>query len=144
MTSSMMADVEVRPVRTRTGSAYRARIEARLDKAESEMLTDLWQEVFPYPVAELPERQALIEDLADFAEVLQPRLADMRADQLCGLIGKYAARRRRQQNFVRSLACGTDACEAAEVAAVTRVDRRRNTQQLRQEQHVGTLARLVN
>ena len=88
--------VNIGTARTAAGRDYRARIEALLDKANGEVLADLWQEVCPYPVDELPEHHAIIEDLADFAEVLQPHLADMQADELCRLIQKYAARCRRR------------------------------------------------
>ncbi len=48
-------------------------------------------ETLPFPGRRTPERHAVIEDLADFAEALEPRLEDMRADELCRLIEKYAA-----------------------------------------------------
>jgi hypothetical protein len=102
----MTAQVNTSPARTSAGSECRARIEALLDKANSEVLADLWQEVFPYPADELPDRHAIIEDLADFAEVLQPRLADMQPDQLCWLIEKYAGRRSSSRSFVRTLMGG--------------------------------------
>jgi hypothetical protein len=102
----MIAYVNTSPARTTAGRDYRVRIEALLDKASSDALDHLWQEVFPYHVDELPQRHAIIEDLADFAEVLQPQLADMRADQLCGLIEKYVATRKRQQSFAKSLIRG--------------------------------------
>jgi hypothetical protein len=94
-----MANSTIGDVKTcqgsRQGRDHSAGIETLLDKANSKVLADLWQEVCPYPVDTLPERHAILEDLADFAEVLQPRLADMRADELCRLIGKYAALCRR-------------------------------------------------
>jgi hypothetical protein len=106
MADSTIARVDIDTTRIMAGSDCRARIEALLDKAASEVLADLWQQVFPYPADELPDRQGIIEDLADFAEVLQPQLAGMRADQLCWLIEKYAGRRSRSRSFVRSLICG--------------------------------------
>ena len=105
---------------TAAGAGYRGRIEALLDKADGEMLADLWQEVFPYPADALPDRQGIIHDLADFAEVLQPRLADMGADQLCWLIEKYAAKRRRSRSLVKSLiyGVGVDSTPAASMTPV--------------------------
>ena len=41
----------------------------------------------------------MIADLADFAEQLQPRLADMRAEELCRLIEKYACPRQARAEF---------------------------------------------
>jgi hypothetical protein len=96
MANSNVARVNLGTARTAARRDYRARIEALLDKANGEGLADLWQEVCPFPVDELPERPAIIEDLADFAEVLQPRLVDMRVDELCRLIQRYAARCRRR------------------------------------------------
>ncbi len=78
--------------RSEAGREYRARIEALLDKANSEVLADLWQEICPFLVDTLPERRAIIRDLGEFAAILQPRLADMQVDELCRLIEKYAAR----------------------------------------------------
>ena len=106
MPNSMITRVDISPVRTTAGSHYRAGIESLLDKASSEVLGHLWRDVFPYHVDQLPQRHAIIEDLADFAEVLQPQLADMQANQLCGLIEKYVVTRKRQQSFVRSLIRG--------------------------------------
>ena len=74
--------------------AYRARIESLLDESEDEQLAAVWQRVCPFPVDpayELPDRQGIIEDLADIAEVLRPSLRDMKAIRLCRLIEKYAA-----------------------------------------------------
>jgi hypothetical protein len=105
MADSTIANVNIGAPRTTAGRDHRARIEALLDEVNGEVLADLWQQVFPYPADELPDRQGIIEDLADFAEVLQPRPAYMRADQLCWLIEKYAGRRSRSRSFVRSL-CG--------------------------------------
>lgn len=124
MATSTIAHVNVSTARTPAGRDHRARIEALLDKANSEVLAHLWEEVFPYPVDELPQRPAMIEDLADFAEVLQPRFADMPAEQLCRLIEKYAATRRRQQSFVRSLTCGAGERRAADVMSRRPVSRR--------------------
>ena len=104
--------------RTAAGAGYRARIEALLGKADDEMLADLWQKVFPYRVDELPQRHAIVEDLADFAEVLQPRLAEMRADELCGLIERYAAKRRRSGRLARTLIYGAGV-ERTATAAMT-------------------------
>jgi hypothetical protein len=96
MTDSKIARVNVSTTRTPAGRAYRATIEALLDKVNGEVLAELWREVCPYPVDELPQRHGMIEDLADFAEVLRPRLADMQANELCRLIQRYAVQCRRQ------------------------------------------------
>lgn len=74
--------------------AYRAKIESLLDKSRDEQLADVWRRVYPLPIDaayNLPDRQGIIEDLADFAAVLQPNLDRMKADRLCQLIEKYAA-----------------------------------------------------
>ncbi len=88
--------------RTAPWSAYRAKIESLLGKARDERLADVWQRVCPFPVDpshELPNRRGIIEDLADFAEVLQPSLGGMKADRLCWLIEKYAAYDSRQYDL---------------------------------------------
>jgi hypothetical protein len=85
--------------RTAARTAYRARIESLLDESGDEPLADVWQRVCPFPVdaaCELPDRRGIIEDLADFAEVLRPSLDGMQAHRLCRLIEKYAARGSRQ------------------------------------------------
>ncbi len=74
--------------------AYRSKIESLLDKAADEQLADVWQRTCPFavdPAHELPDRRGLIEDLADFAEVLHPNLDGMQARRLCRLVEKYAA-----------------------------------------------------
>ena len=74
--------------------AYRARIKSRLGKSEDERLADLWQQLYPFPIdptRELPDRRGMIEDLADFAEALQPRVDRIQSDRLFRLIAKYAA-----------------------------------------------------
>ncbi len=74
--------------------AYRARIESLLGKSKDERLADVWRRACPFPIDseyELPDRRGIIEDLADFAEALQPNLDAMQANRLCRLIEKYAA-----------------------------------------------------
>ena len=69
--------------RTAARKAYRAKIESLLDESRDERLADVWQRVYPFPIdpaSELPDRRGIIEDLADFAEVLQPSLDGMKAD----------------------------------------------------------------
>jgi hypothetical protein len=92
-------------VRTRvpTRPASIAPIEALLDKVDGPVLANLWQQIRHQHVDRLPDRQAMISDLADFAEVLQPPLNDMQAPQLCRLIEAYAAKRRRSLKFLRDL-----------------------------------------
>jgi hypothetical protein len=99
MTPSKVAHVKIGAARNAAGRDYRAGIEALLERANSKALADLWQKVCPFPVDKLPERQAVIADLADFAEQLQPRLADMRAEELCRLIEKYACPRQARAEF---------------------------------------------
>ena len=73
--------------------ANRARIEALLDELRDERLTKVWRLVCPLatdPAYDLPARGGIIEDLADFAEVLRPRLDGMKPGRLCRLIEKYA------------------------------------------------------
>ena len=117
MTASKIAHVNVSIARTAAGKVCRATIEALLDEANAEVLAALWQEVCPYPVDELPERQAMVEDLADFAEVLQPRLVGMQVDELCRLIHRYAVPGRRRPSFVSSLNCGISVRRPAEVTS---------------------------
>jgi len=124
MTNRKIAQVNISTARTAAGRDYRARIEALLDKANGDVLADLWQEVCPYPVDELPERQGIIEDLADFAEVLRPRLAGMQADKLCRLIERYAVQCRRQRSSVRSLTYGVGDRGPAKVTSRKPVSRR--------------------
>ena len=88
--------------RTAARKAYRAKIESLLDESRDERLADVWQRVYPFPIDpayELPDRRGIIEDLADFAEVLQPRLDDIKAGRLCRLIEKYAACEPRQSDL---------------------------------------------
>jgi hypothetical protein len=78
---------------------YRAQIESLLGESKDERLADVWQRVCPFridPANELPDRRGIIEDLADFAEALQPRLNGMKAQRLCRLVEKYAAWESRQ------------------------------------------------
>ena len=82
--------------------AYRAKIESLLEESKDERLADVWQRVCPFPIDpayELPNRRGIIEDLADFAEVLQPSLDGMKANRLCRLIEKYAAWESRQSDL---------------------------------------------
>jgi hypothetical protein len=86
--------------------AYRAKIEALLDKSRHERLADVWQRACPFPIGseyELPDRRGIIADLTDFAEVLQPNLEGMQANRLCRLIEKYAACGSRQSELSVSL-----------------------------------------
>ena len=74
--------------------AYRGKIESLFDESRGERLADVWQRVYPLPIdpaCELPDRRGIIEDLADFAEVLQPSVDGLTAHRLCRLIEKYAA-----------------------------------------------------
>ncbi|MEI8373028.1 MAG: hypothetical protein WCJ35_09385 [Planctomycetota bacterium] len=73
--------------------AYRAKIESLLDESRDERLADMWQRAYPLtidPAYELPDRRGIIEDLADFAEVLQPSLGNMKSHRLCQMLEKYA------------------------------------------------------
>ena len=92
-------------IRTRTAirTASITRIETLLDEVDDLVLEKLWRQIRPLYEEYLPDRQQIIEDLADFAEVLQPRLNGMRASQLCRLIEASASERRRSHRFVRSL-----------------------------------------
>jgi hypothetical protein len=89
--------------RTATRTASMTRIENLLDEVDDPVLSDLWRQVCPLHVEQLPDRQGIIADLADFAEVLQPRLIGMQASQLCRLIEAYAAKHHRSERFVRNL-----------------------------------------
>jgi hypothetical protein len=82
-------------------NAYRDQTVSLLDELSDERLADVWEWVCPFPIDlayDLPDRRGLIEDLADFAEALQPSLDGMEADQLCRLIEKYAAYKSRQSD----------------------------------------------
>ena len=83
--------------RTAARKAYRAKIESLLDESSDERLANMWQRVYRFPV-EVPDRRAIIEDLADLAEALQPSLDGMKAERLCWLIERYAARKSRQSD----------------------------------------------
>lgn len=77
----------------RTVASHRAKIEALFEKLATEQLADLWQRLYPLPIepdCELPDRQGMVEDLADFGQVLQPNSDGLNADQLCWLIDKCA------------------------------------------------------
>ncbi len=82
--------------------AYRAKIESLLGKSEDGPLAGVWQQVCPFSfdgACELPNRRAIIKDLADFAEVLQPSLDGMQVQRLCRLIEKYAASKPRPSDL---------------------------------------------
>jgi hypothetical protein len=121
MSDSTIAHVNISTARTAAERSRRATIEILLDKANHQVLADLWQEVCPYLVDELPERQGLIEDLADFAEVLRPSLGDIQTDELCRLIQRYAGACRRHPRFVRSLSSGVGDHWTAEVTSPAQV-----------------------
>ena len=106
--------------RTRTAiwTASITRIEALLDKVDDPVLANLWRQICPLDVEQLPDRQGLIADLADFAEVLQPRLNGMQAPQLCRLIEAYATKHHRSQRFVRDLLWDVNARRSRVVADV--------------------------
>ncbi len=118
-------------LRTVAGKAYRTKIESLLDKSEDVQLADVWQRVCPLqidPAHELADRRGLVEDLADFAEVLRPNLDGMRPARLRRLIETYAAyelrrsashsasprraavRRRRPASHASALARGSSVC----------------------------------
>src|ERR1700690_3859787 len=85
-----------KPIRTskKTGraKAYRAKIDALLAELTCEQLLLAWKLVCPAPIAVafgLPDRPGIIQDLADFAEVLRPDLRGMTADELCRHVEKY-------------------------------------------------------
>ena len=85
--------------------AYRAKIKSLFDKSRGERLADVWQRVYPLPIdptCELPDRRGIIEDLADFADVLQPSLNGLSAHRLCRLIEKYATCGSRQSDLTVS------------------------------------------
>lgn len=74
--------------------ARRAKIKSLLNEWGDQPLAELWQRVCPLPICaeyELPDRRGMIEDLADFAEMLLPAVDGVKTDQLCRLIEKYAA-----------------------------------------------------
>ena len=80
--------------RTGPGNTYRAQIEALLGEADGERVAEAWQRVCPFAIAsecELPDRQGIIQDLADFAEVLRPNLEDMTANWLCRRVETYGS-----------------------------------------------------
>jgi|SRR5208282_4169852 len=94
-----------KPIKTskRTGRrrAYRAKIEALLAELTCERLLLAWKQVCPSPIANafgLPDRPGIIQDLADFAEVLQPDLRGTTADQLCRQVEKYGGAANRKTN----------------------------------------------
>ena len=89
--------------RTATRTAATSPTEALLDKVDDPILANLWQQIRPLHVGQLPDRQRIIADLAGFAEVLRPRLNGMQAPQLCRLIEAYAVKRRSSQRFSRNL-----------------------------------------
>ena len=69
-----------------------AKVKALLEEALDERLAFVWKRLCPFPIDaenELPDRQGIIEDLADFIEVLQPNLDGMKADQLRWLAEAY-------------------------------------------------------
>jgi hypothetical protein len=70
-------------------TASHAKIKALLDEADGRRLAKAWQWVYPRPIgseAELPDRPGMVEDLADFAEVvLQGSLDGLTVDRLCKL-----------------------------------------------------------
>ena len=100
-------------VGVRTGMATRTPsmtgIETLLDKADDPVLADLWRQICPLHADQLPDRQGIIADLADFAEVLQPHLHGMQAPQLCRLIGACVAKRRRSQRSLQDFLSGVTA-----------------------------------
>jgi muconolactone delta-isomerase len=88
--------------RTGRGKAYRAKVEAMLAELASEQLVEVWRRVCPFAIAsefDLPDRQGIIQDLADFAVVLQPNLAEMTADQVCRWVEKYGGAANRRNQF---------------------------------------------
>ena len=74
-------------------AGYRAQIESLLGRSSDKRLADIWRQVYPIRLDPLPDRRGIIADLADFAVVLQPSLAGMRAPRLCWLIERYAGRK---------------------------------------------------
>ena len=95
--------------RTAIRAAPMTWIETLLDKVDDSVLASLWRQVCPPHVDRLPDRRGIIADLADFAEVLQPRSSGIRASQLCRLIAATATQRRRSQRFLRELLCDVNA-----------------------------------
>ena len=101
MASTMFADRETKQIAAaRPMPASLARIETLLDKVADPVLAKLWRQICPLHVNQLPDRQGIIADLADFAEVLQPRC---NGPQLCRLIKVHAVEHRRSHRFVRNL-----------------------------------------
>ena len=98
-------------IRTRTTpqTASMTGIETLLDQVDDPVLADLWRQICPLHVDQLPDRQGIIADLADFAEVLQPHLHGMQAPQLCRLIEACATKRRRSLRSLRDLLWGVNA-----------------------------------
>ena len=95
----------VKPIQTsRTigpRNAFRAKIEALLAELACEQLLRVWQQVCPFAIVSefgLPDRRGIIQDLADFAEVLQPSLEDMTANQLSRRVERYAGATNRATN----------------------------------------------
>jgi hypothetical protein len=70
----------------------RARIEAMLAELADERLLGAWMRVCPIApesAPHAPDRRGIIRDLADLAEALQPKLAEMTAEELCRQIERY-------------------------------------------------------
>jgi len=107
-------------IRTMTATRTTAitQIEALLDKVDDPLLAHLWRQICPLDVEQMPDRQGIIADLADFAEVLQPRLNGMQAPQLCRLIEAYATKHHRSQRFVRALLWDVNTGQSRAVADV--------------------------
>jgi hypothetical protein len=87
---------------TSARKAHRAKIESLLDRSTDARLAEAWQRVYPFPIDpayELPGRRGIIEDLADFAEVLHLSLHGMKAERLCRLVENYAAYKSRQSDL---------------------------------------------
>ncbi len=88
--------------RTAARKAYRARVASLLDESSDERLADVWQRLCPFPTDPahgLPDRRGIIEDLADFAVMLQPSLKGMKGHRLCRLVEKYATYESRQSDL---------------------------------------------
>jgi hypothetical protein len=94
----------VRPKRKRTAKANeansgkraaacrRAKVGLLFAELATDRLAGLWRRLFPLSVdsgRELPDRQEMIEDLADFGQVLQPNQDGLTADQLCWMLDKF-------------------------------------------------------
>jgi hypothetical protein len=74
---------------TRTAARRRTKIEALFDELTTERMAGLWQRLCPLALeadCELPVCRGMIEDLTDFAQVLQPNLDGIDTDQLCWLL----------------------------------------------------------